>query len=232
MPPTVSVPAGRVPICCFVLFGWLSTAIAAAGQPGSDAVPPMPRAFAGGSFGFATRDPEARMRLYQNASSRTWSIDTGIGLGSRLSAGVEYSKPSVLTGSTVVGVGRTQIAGREVEHVVAGVLRGRLAGRGAWAVDVVGGAGILVHQHFRGSCTPPQEPRTKCATEQRTLYGRSPAIVAGVDLPVQAAPHLAVVLQPRYFVLRRGDSPAGAGFQDEHRSSTRFAVSAGARVMW
>ena len=215
-----------------VLLALVSSEIAVSGQSRNDAVPEMPRASLGVSFGFATKDSDARMRLYDGASAVNWMIDGGIGLGSRVGAGIEYSRPRTLTGSTVVGVGRTQIVGRQVEHVAVGVLRGRVAGRGAWALDVVGGAGVLVHHHFSGGCTPPKQPRTDCPADRSALYGKAPAIVAGVDVPVQPAGHFAVVFQPRYYVLRRGDNPTPRTFQVEHHSSTRFAMNLGARLLW
>lgn len=198
----------------------------------SGGVPEMPRAFVGGGFGITSRDPDARMRLYQDPTGNHWTIDGGIRLRHLFSAGVEYSRPRPLLGSTLVGVGRTQIAGKQTEHLTLGVLRGRVAGSGVWAFDLVGGAGILVHRHFSGTCTPPVDPRTDCPTTQRSLYGKAPAFAVGFDIPVQPATHLAFVFQPRYYVLQRGDNEASTTFQFEHHSSTRFALGFGARVMW
>lgn len=208
------------------------TAVVASAQSGNGLGPDVPRVFVGAAIGFASEDPDARMRLHQDASSKQWSIDAGIGLGSRFSAGFEYSQPKALAGSTVVGIGRTQIAGRQVEQLMLGVLRGRITGRRVWAVDAVGSAGILVHRHYSGSCTPPRDPRTLCPAERRLLSGKAPAMAAGLDLPVQAARHLAVVFQSRYYLLRRGDNPIPFTFQVEHHSSKRFLLGAGARLTW
>lgn len=208
------------------------TCVPAAAQPGGSSSFDTPRVFLGAAIGFATRDPDARMRLYRDESARYWTIDGGIGFGSRFSAGFEYSRPKTLTGSTVVGVGRTQIAGRQDEQLALVVVHGRIARRRVWAIDAVGGAGVLVHRHYSGNCTPPTDPRTMCPAERRLLNGQAPAMAAGVDVPVRAARHLAVVFQSRYYVLRRGDNPAPFTFQVEHHSSKRFFMGAGARVTW
>lgn len=209
----------------------LATALLAQSTSNTDS-PALPRVFIGVALGPTSGDESSRMRLFEETASHMWLVEGGLAIAERVGVGVEYSRPSAVTGSTTVGVGRFQIVGRQEEQLTLGVMRARLYGSSHVAFDVVGGAGVLVHRHLTGNCTPPRE---RCdSTEGPSLYGKAPAFVVGADLPFRVARHLAVAAQPRLYLLRRGDysEQGSAPWQYEHHSSTRFGLGVSGRVVW
>lgn len=195
-------------------------------------VPRLSKIFVGIAVGPTSSDAASRMRLVNETGSHMWLVEGGVALSERLGFGIEYSRPSAVSGSTTVGVGRAQIVFRQQEHVTVGLVRARLFGSRYVSLDAVGGAGLLVHRHLTGSCEPP---RPQCDdTGGPSLYGKAPAFVVGADMPFEIVRHVAFVVQPRLYMLRRGDSPTDPSVrsQFEYHSSTRFAVGVGGRVMW
>jgi hypothetical protein len=178
-------------------------ASAARAQATSSAVVAFAPAFVGAGFGLSTNDAESRMRLFEEKLATALVVEAGAALGARVGIGVEYSQPSAATAFTTVGLGRAQIAGRQEERVIVGLLRGRLSSTRRWALDVVGGAGVLFQHHESGGCVPAV---ARCEdTSGLAVDERAPAIVFGIDVPVRAARHFEVVAALRAYHLRRGE---------------------------
>jgi hypothetical protein len=174
------------------------------------------------------------MRLFEDGWASAWLVEAGAALSPRLGIGVEVSQPSAATAFTTVGLGRFQISGRQEERVLLGVIRGRLAEERRWALDVVGGAGVLFQHHESGGCVPAV---ARCEdTSGPALDEQAPAFVFGMDLPVRLARHFAIAAALRAYVLTRGDHTSAQdinlAWQFEWRSSTRGAVTLNGRVMW
>jgi hypothetical protein len=218
----------RVGVCAL-----LSVASAAA-QTTSSASMPLPRAFVGVGAGPSTNDAASRMRLYEEGLAAVWLVEAGAAVSERVGIGVEYSQPSVATAFTTIGLGRAQSAGRQEERVLLVMVRARLAGMNRWALDVVGGAGILFQHHESGRCEPAQ---IRCEdTDDRSLDERAPAFAIGLDIPVRVARHLEVAGEVRAYFLRRGEhtseSDINLSWQYEWQSSTRAAAVIVRRVVW
>jgi hypothetical protein len=209
-------------------------ATTAAAQPSATGGPSLPAAFVGSSIGPATNDASARMRLYEDPRARVWLIEAGAAVSERIGVGVEYSRPSAVKAFTTVGAGRAQISGRQEEQTLLGVVRGRLAGSGRWAVDAVGGAGVLFQHHESGSCAPV---RTRCDdTSGLSVDEHAPAFMVGAQVPIRVARHFEIAIDTRAWFLRRGEHTSASDinltWQFEWRSSTRLAALAGARFVW
>jgi hypothetical protein len=174
------------------------------------------------------------MRLYDDTFAYAWLVEGGVALSPRFGAGVELSLPSTATGDTLVGLGRTIIIGRQRERVWLGVARFRIIATNVLAADVIAGAGILFQQHRQGACTPAVPSCN--TTAGPILETRAPALVIGVDVPVRMARFFSVAVEPRAYVLRRGEQasspPLFPPWQFEYHSSTRFTVGASARLAW
>ena len=213
----------------------LSTgAIPAAAQSADSATRPLPSVFAGIGIGPATNDAASRMRLYEEGWATTWLAEAGVAISGRVGIGVEYSQPSPAKAFTTVGSGRAQIAGRQDERVLLAVLRARLGGVNRWAVDAVGGGGILLQHHATGACVPAQN---RCEnTDGLFLDERAPAFAVGLDIPVRVARHFEIATAVRAYFLRRGEhtseSDINLPWQYERRSSTRGAIVIGGRFVW
>ena len=119
----------------------------AAAQPARSDSVPLPSVFVGTGIGPATNDAASRMRLFEEGRATVWLVEAGAAVSERVGIGVEYSQPSAATAFTTVGAGRAQIAGRQEERVLLGLLRARLTGVNRWALDVVGGAIVLFQHH-------------------------------------------------------------------------------------
>ena len=206
----------------------------AAAQPPARSSAALPLVFVGAGFGPSSRDAPSRMRLYEDEQATMWLIEGGVAVSERLGIGVEYSRPSAATAFTTFGAGRFQSSGRQEEQVLVGLLRARLAGAGVWAVDLVGGAGVLLQHHATGLCDPAQ---TVCeADDGPAVDERALTLVFGADLPLRLARHFSLVPAFRLYSLRRGDHTSETDinlpWQFEWQSSTRAAVLVSGRATW
>jgi hypothetical protein len=206
----------------------------AAAQPTTSDTAPLPKVFVGAGFGPATNDAASRMRLYEEGLATMWLIETGVGAAPRLGIGAEYSQPAAAKAFTTVGLGRAQISGRQEERVLLATVRGRVAGVGRWALDLMGGAGILFQHHASGGCVPAQ---TRCEnSDGPVVEERAPAFAAGLEVPLRVASHFAVATSARLYALRRGDHTSATDinltWQNEWQSSTRVALVVTGRAMW
>ncbi len=212
--------------------GFVSPVAAQSADP--DAVPPLPAVFVGVGIGPASNDAASRMWLYEEGRSIVWLVETGVALSQRFGIGVEYSQPSAAIASTLVSLGRAQIAGRQEERVLLGVLRGRLAGENSLALDVVGGAGAVFQHHETGSCVPPV---ARCeSTDGPSMNHQAPVFMVGMDVPFSVARHFAIGVQARIYALRRGEQTSESNlslpWQYGWRPSTRVAIGMAGRLVW
>lgn len=226
--------SGGIPtaVTCSLLAAVASASVLA--QAPATAVAPLPSAFVGVGFGPSSNDAQSRMRLFEEGVATTFVIEAGAALADRVGMGVEYSQPSAATAFTSVGAGRAQVAGRQEERVILGVVRGRLAGSRRWALDAVGGAGVLFHHHVRGGCVPAV---TRCDdTSGPSVDERAAAFVFGVDVPVRLARRFELAAAVRVYNLRRGEHTSAQdinlSWPFEWRSSTRAAITLNGRVVW
>jgi hypothetical protein len=172
------------------------------------------------------------MRLYEEGVATLWLVDVSFGLSERISVGAEYSQPSAATASTLTR--HAILAGRQEERVLVGLLRARLAGVHRWAVDAVGGGGVLFQNHQSGSCVPSL---VRCDdTSGSSVSQRAPVWAVGLDVPIRVAAHVEIVPNVRGYFLRRGEQSSAldpnVGWQFEWRSSTRVAAVVTGRVVW
>lgn len=226
-------PKGMTTLALCAAFTLLCDVPAAAQSSTAEAVP-LPRAFVGAGAGLSTNDAASRMRLYKEGLARTWLVEAGAAITGRLGIGAEYSQPSAATAFTTVGAGQAQIAGRQEERVLLATVRARAIGMNRWALDLMGGAGVLFQHHESGGCVPA---RTLCDnTSGWFLDARAPAFVVGLEVPVRLASHFEIVTSARAFALRRGEHTSATDinltWQYEWKSSTRAAVVVGGRVVW
>lgn len=211
----------------------LCVASAAAQTSGSGSMP-LPRVFVGLGAGLSTNDAASRMRLHEDGLAAVWLVEAGAAVSERVGIGIEFSQPSAATAFTTIGAGRAQIAGSQEERVLLAMVRARVAGMNRWALDVVGGAGVLFQHHESGGCEPAQN---RCEdTDDRSLDERAPAFAIGLDIPVRVARHLEIAGDVRAYFLRRGEhtsaSDINLSWQNEWRSSTRAAAAIVGRVVW
>jgi hypothetical protein len=206
----------------------------ATGQPAARPAPALPAVFVGAGLGPSTNDASSRMRLYEDGRATTWIIEGGVAVADRVGLGVEYSRPSAATAFTTFGAGRFQSSGRQEEQALIGVLRMRLTATPRWALDVVGGAGVLFQHHASGLCEPAQ---AVCdATDGPSRDEHALALATGADVPFTLTRHFALVPAVRAYWLRRGDHTSDTDinlpWQFEWKSSTRVAAFASGRVIW
>ncbi len=226
------VVVARTALTCCLLAVAASAAVRA--QAPAATVVALPSAFVGAGFGPSTNDAKSRMRLFEEGLATTFVVEAGAALAARVGIGVEYSQPSAATAFTTVGAGRAQVAGRQEERVVLGVLRGRLAGNRRWAFDAVGGAGVVFHRHLSGGCVPAV---ARCEdTSGPAVDERAPAFVFGIDVPVRVARRFELAAAVRAYNLRRGEHTSAQdinlSWPFEWRSSTRAAVMLNGRLVW
>jgi len=207
-----------------------ASATAQAQTPAADAG--MPAGFAGVGLGVTTNDAASRMRLYEEGIARQWQVDMAVALSERISLGAEYSKPSTAITSTLTKSGT--FAGRQEERVLIGLLRVRLAGLNRWAVDAVGGGGVLFQTHKSGRCAPSPAPCEDTSGPSAT--NRAPVWALGFDVPVRIAAHVELVPSVRGYWLLRGEHTSATipnlDWPFEWRSSTRLAAVVSGRVVW
>ena len=212
----------------------LVPAALAAGQTVARPAAALPVVFVGAGFGPSTNDASSRMRLYEDGLATTWIVDGGVAVADRIGLGVEYSRPSAATAFTTFGAGRFQSSGRQEEQALIGVLRMRLTATPRWALDVVGGAGVLFQHHASGLCEPAQAACDAADGPSRDEHAL--ALAAGADVPITLARHFAIVPAVRAYWLRRGehtsDTDINLPWQFEWKSSTRVAAFASGRVIW
>lgn len=192
---------------------------------------PLSRAFVGAGAGAGSDDNGSRMRLANEGASMLWLVEGGARLSSRIGVGVEFVQTAAVTGATR---GRSfSASGRQKERMVTGLLRVRAAANDKVAIDVVGGAGVLLQHHelrfapcFSG-----------CADLRReSIDERAPSFVLGADVPFRLGRHIGVSAVIRYYALRRAehvsDTAAPIPWQYETKPSTRLAVGVSARAAW
>ncbi len=187
--------------------------------------------FFGGGVAPATDDAASRMRLFGDGSSLVWLIESGAAVSSRVGVGVEFTRPTTLDAETS---GRSFWAsGRQRERILVGLLRARVTGSDRVALDLVGGAGVLLqhHEQRQAPCF------SGCAdTIAEELDHQAPAFALGADVPLRVTPHVWLNAAIRWYALRRGDHvtgfPAEIPWQFEWRSSNRFAMGVTGRVGW
>lgn len=226
--------SGSVRSAPMVCVSVLLCVVSAGAQTASTGSVPLPAVFAGAGIGPITNDSASRMRLYEEGLAAVWLVEAGAAVSERVGIGVEYSQPSAATAFTTVGLGRAQIAGRQEERLLLATVRARLAGVNRWALDVVGGAGILFQHHESGGCVPAQ---SRCEnTDGPSLDERAPAFAAGLDIPFSVARHFEIAAAARAYLLRRGEhtseSDINLSWQYEWKSSTRVAIAVVGRVVW
>ncbi len=195
---------------------------------------PLARVFVGAEGGLLSNDAADRIaeRLDPRpGSSFGWAFEAGVALSHRFGVGIEFAGVPSLALETAGTSFRSR--GEQDERTLIPLARARVASSRTVALDFVGGVGLLIQQLkrieyacFRG-CAPYQE---------ETLTRRVPAVMLGVDVPVQVARHLAVAGVLRAHLLRRGEpTPLATGripWQHEWASSSRVAVGGTARVTW
>jgi hypothetical protein len=222
----------RLAACAAALL-W-SCAVPAWAQPAESTRLPMPAISIGAGGGPSSNDASSRMRLLEDGLAAVWLVEVGAAVADRVSLGLEFSRPTAATAFTTVGLGRSQVAGRQEEWVLMPMARVRLAGRGRWAFDAVGGAGLFFQRHESGSCTPAQD---RCET---TDNGPSRETFAwtglvGVDVPLRIARHFEIAAGLRSYFLRRQRRPTvnerNLEWQFETRPSTRVAAVVVVRVV-
>lgn len=127
-----------------------------------------------------------------------------------------------------------QSFGEQRERAVLGIVRIRAAAHRRIALDVAGGAGVLL-QHHEASFAPCF---SGCEVSSvRTLDHTATAIAAGVDVPIHIARHFEMAATGRYYFLQCGDNLPDdprdlLPWQFEYRSSARIVIGGGARVVW
>jgi hypothetical protein len=209
-------------------------AVPASAQPAASSRLPMPAIYIGAGGGPSSNDAAARMRLYEDGLAAVWLVEAGAAVANRVSLGVEFSRPTAATAFTTVGLGRSQIAGRQEEWVLMPLARVRLAGTGRWALDAVGGAGLFFQHHESGSCTPAQD---RCETTDNGPSRETFAWtgLAGFDVPIRIGRHVEIAAGLRSYFLRRQRRPTvnerNLEWQFETRPSTRVAAVVVVRVV-
>jgi hypothetical protein len=192
---------------------------------------PLNRAFAGGGVGRGTDDHASRMRLANEGSSMLWFIEGGTRLTSRIGLGAEFTQTPVLTAATS---GRSfNESGRQRERMAIGLLRARAAASERVAIDVVGGAGVLVQHHELRSAPC----FSGCADARReSIDDRAPAFVLGADVPFRLGRHIGLSAITRYYALRRAERVSDTAtlipWQYETKPSARLAIGVSARASW
>jgi hypothetical protein len=205
----------------------------ASAQPSASSPEPMPAIYLGAGGGPSNNDAASRMRLYEEGLAGMWMIEAGAAVANRLSLGVEFSRPTVATARTTVGTG-AQITGRQEEWVLMPLARVRLTGTGPWALDAIGGAGILFQRHESGGCLPA---RDRCDTTDngRSRETGAGTLLAGLDVPMRVGRHVEIVAGVRSYFLRRQKRPTeneiNLQWQFETQPSTRVAAVAMVRVV-
>ena len=230
LPATAAITKTALLYCLLIVAG----ASPVRAQAPTTTVVALPPAFVGSGFGLSTNDAKSRMRLFDEGLATALVVEAGAALAARVGIGVEYSQPSAATTFTTVGAGRAQIAGRQEERVIVGLLRGRLTGTRRWALDVVGGAGVLFQHHESGGCVPAV---VRCEnTSGLALDERAPAFVFGIDVPVRVARHFEIAAAARAYSLRRGAHTSAQdinlSWQYEWQSSMRGVVTLNGRLEW
>lgn len=192
----------------------------------------MPAGFVGAGLGVTTNDAASRMRLYEEGVATMWLVEAAAGLSERISIGAEYSQPSAAATATLTKSGT--FSGRQEERVLVGLLRARLAGVNRFAIDAVGGGGVLFQNHRSGRCDP--SPQRCDDTSRSSVSHHAPVWALGLDAPIRVAAHFELVPSVRGYFLRRGEHTSALipdlEFPFEWRSSTRVAAVVSARVVW
>ncbi|HUE87878.1 MAG TPA: hypothetical protein VMO26_17535 [Vicinamibacterales bacterium] len=192
---------------------------------------PLPRGFVGVGLAKASSDAESRMRLVGEDSSLVWLLEAGVAVTPRFGVSVEFAKPTAVAASTR---GRSfQAFGRQEERALIGLARVRAWGFDHWAVDLVGGAGVLFQHHELRSAPC----FSGCAeTRRETLAHRAAAFSLGAEIPVRVTGHFSLSAVARYCALRRGEHvtelPNLIPWQYEWKSSARIGVGIVGRAVW
>lgn len=192
----------------------------------------LPRVLIGVNVTAAQSDASERMRLGSDARPWIFSGELSARVAPRVAIGAEAIDFGAATGETS---GRTfHSTGEQRERALMGMMRVRAGGNDRVALDAVGGGGVLFQRHIAAT-----EPCFDgCAAAFTTeLSARSPAFVAGVDVPIRIASHFSIAALGRYYFLNRGDHTSTdprepVTWQFEYVSSRKLAAGAAARVHW
>jgi hypothetical protein len=201
--------------------------------PGTFAqTPALPRGVIGVTVTRASTDASERMRLGSEGRPWIYSGELSVRLAPRLAIGGEAIDLGIATGETAGQSFRS--TGEQQERAVVALMRVRINGRERLAFDVVGGAGALFQRH-----TAMQAPCfSGCAATFASEFKHvAPVYFAGADVPIRLGRHFSIAAISRYYWLRRGDNTPQnprepLPWQFEHKSSSRLAVGAAARVTW
>jgi hypothetical protein len=217
---------------CAAAFTWCCAGSASA-QPAESAPLPMPAVSVGVGGGPSNNDAASRMRLYEDGLAAVWLIEASAAVADRVGLGLEFSRPTAATAFTTVGLGRAQMAGRQEELVLMPLARVRLAGSGRWALDAVGGAGLLFQHHESGGCVPAQDRCDSTDGPSRDAFAGT--LLAGLDLPIRVGRYFEIAAGLRSYFLRRETRPTvnerNLEWQFETRPSTRVAALVLVRVV-
>jgi hypothetical protein len=211
---------------CSVTILVLTTRVAPARDAGTGATAVRPsRGFIGAGLLGGASDATNRIRFPDESRERVWLVEFGIPVSKWGSLGVEVTSLGIVTGGTS---GHSfELAEKQRETSLQGVVRVRPVTRGRVALDLIGGAGVVFQKRdttFQ-SCYFGQACSVTRADEDR----RSPAFVAGIDVPLALAAHFGVSGIFRALSLRRGELETPNA---SRRSSTRILAGVTARVGW
>jgi len=198
----------------------------------------LPRLFGGIGFESLKNDVPRRNGSHQTPQNpyalEVFGLDSfamrmegGGAIAARLGAGVEFlSLPT--RGPLVTSTIGTRTTTHRAESVVLAVGRGRLFGRQAIAVDLVGGIGAIFQDYaFRPEFCGLTGPGCSVFRDER-LNRASRAVVVGIDAPVRIVSHLWVVPDIRFY---HAPAPQLANGQ-QWRSPDRRAIGVTGRAGW
>ena len=182
------------------------------------------RGFAGVGVLSARDDSVNRVRFRDEGASRVFLVEADVFRVGRAGFGVELSNLGTVTGryDTLCCILRDE----QKEISLLGVLRERVWRTNRVAVDIMGGAGVLL-QHRETSVANRFAP---AATAIETIEDRrSPAFALGIDVPLLLARHVALAPEVRLYCAQRGTLNTA---NVTRASSQRPAVGLSGRVVW
>jgi hypothetical protein len=199
----------------------------AAAQPATDG--PMPSlGFVGAGLSLGPEDGANRIRFPAGETRPLWHLAGSVRVGRHVGLGAELASLGTVTGGTR-GIS-FELSERQEEHVLLGVLRVRPSVRGRVAVDLLGGAGVLLQHRettFRSCGFSGGAPI--CAEQPDVERRQSLVLAAGLDVPMALTRHLAVAPIVRVLALRRGELETSTALR---RSSIRLLMGASMLVGW
>jgi hypothetical protein len=195
----------------------------------------LPRVYASASIGLLGDDSDSRALPYSNPDDVSWLVEAGASITRRVGIGVELDRPTTVAGRTSTITIRGE--GKQIERMVMALVRSRITASNRFAVDAVGGAGVL-YQHLerrQSFCPVGIGPCVDSVSE--SLDRRSPTFVLGAETPIRLARYVFATPLLRVYFLRRGEhrnvgSAQVIPWQYEWASSTRLFVGAGVTIGW